>query len=91
MVVDVTMDNKICSLLYLSNATDTVLLNNVRKLGDLLLSRTSCSCSCSEKTSESEGALRSEQCNAVRNVRTVRMIALTLSTFSNCSVGTAAC
>jgi hypothetical protein len=42
MVRDVTMETKACNLLYLKNATDTVLLNNVRYIGDLALSRTSC-------------------------------------------------
>jgi hypothetical protein len=37
------METKACNLLYLNNATDTELLNNVRKENDLVLSRTSCS------------------------------------------------
>jgi hypothetical protein len=41
MICDVTMETKVRSL-PLNNATDTLLLNNVRKVGELVLSRTSC-------------------------------------------------
>jgi hypothetical protein len=36
------METKTRSLPKLNNATDTVLLNNVRKVGELVPSRTSC-------------------------------------------------
>jgi hypothetical protein len=42
MVSNATMETKICSLPYLRDAKDTVMLNNVRKVGELVLSRTSC-------------------------------------------------
>jgi len=41
MVSDVTVETKLCSLMLLNNATDTALLNNVRQIGDLVLSRSS--------------------------------------------------
>jgi hypothetical protein len=41
MVVDVIMKTNVRSFPYLNNAADTVLLNNVRKLGELVHSRTS--------------------------------------------------
>jgi hypothetical protein len=41
LVGDVNMETKLCSLLQLNNATDTVLLSNGREVGDLVLSRTS--------------------------------------------------
>jgi hypothetical protein len=37
---DVNMENEVCSLLYLNNATHSVLLINVRDVGDKDLSRT---------------------------------------------------
>jgi hypothetical protein len=42
MVSDVTVNTTVCSLLCLNNAADTVLLNNVRKVGDTVLSRNYC-------------------------------------------------
>jgi hypothetical protein len=41
MVSDATVETKLCSLMPLNNATDTALLNNVRKIGYLVLSRSS--------------------------------------------------
>jgi hypothetical protein len=42
VIVDVTMETMLCSLLYLISVTDTVMLNNVRKERYLVLSLTSC-------------------------------------------------
>jgi hypothetical protein len=42
MVCDVIMETNVCSLLQLNNSVDTILLNNVRKIDNLLLFRTSC-------------------------------------------------
>jgi hypothetical protein len=42
MVGNVSMESKVHSLPQLNNASDTVLLNNVRKVGELVLSTTSC-------------------------------------------------
>jgi hypothetical protein len=36
MVGNVTIEPKVCILLYLNNITDSVLLRNVRKVGELL-------------------------------------------------------
>jgi hypothetical protein len=42
MTGNVTIETKVCSFLKLKNVNDTVLLNNARKVSDLVLSRTSC-------------------------------------------------
>jgi hypothetical protein len=41
MAGDVTVETKVCCVLQLNNATDTLLLNNVRKMGNSILSGTS--------------------------------------------------
>jgi hypothetical protein len=43
MVGNATMEAKVRSLPYLNIANDTVLLNNVRKGGEIVLFRTFCS------------------------------------------------
>jgi hypothetical protein len=40
MLHDITTEINVCSLLQSNNATDIVLLNNVMKVGNLVLSRT---------------------------------------------------
>jgi hypothetical protein len=42
MASNVTMEIKVHSLQQLNNAIDTVLLNNVGKVGELILIRSSC-------------------------------------------------
>jgi hypothetical protein len=42
MVSNVTMETTVFSLMYLNSANVTVLLNNVRKVGRLVISGTSC-------------------------------------------------